>query len=74
MSRYELRLYMGNGCGQALLGEVATIEAPDASTATAQARERVRALPKHCFGTLHDPAGVEIWSGEAPSAARSAAG
>jgi hypothetical protein len=67
MAQYELRLYMRNACGPALLGEVTTIEAPDAAAAVSQADRRVRELPKSCFGALFDPAGVEIWSDDAPS-------
>ena len=67
MARYELRLYMKNGCGQALLGDVAALEAPDETAAVSEARRRVRELPKHCAGALHDPAGAEIWTGDAPA-------
>jgi hypothetical protein len=64
MARYELRLFMSNGCGAALLGEVAVIEAQDA--ALSEARRRVLQLPKRCFGTLYDPAGAELWTDETP--------
>jgi hypothetical protein len=66
MARYELRLFMGNGCGSALLGEVAAIEAADADAAMTEAGQRVRQLPRHCSGALYDPAGVQIWAGAAP--------
>jgi hypothetical protein len=66
MARYEFRLYMRNGCGQALLGDVAAIEASDATAALSEARRRVRELPKHCVGALYDAAGAEIWTGDAP--------
>ena len=68
MARYELRLYMRNACGPALLGEVAGFEAPDERAAMSEADRRVGELPKQCFGALFDPAGVEIWSGDAPTA------
>ena len=68
MARYELRLYMKNGCGQALLGDVAAIDAPDETAALTEARRRVHELPKHCLGALYDAAGAEIWTGEAPGA------
>jgi hypothetical protein len=68
MTRYELRLYMRNACGPALLGEVAGFEAPDERAAIAEADRRVRALPKQCFGALFDPAGAQIWSADAPTA------
>jgi hypothetical protein len=66
MAGYELRLYMSNGCGQALLGDVAAIEAQDEGAAKSEARRRVRQLPRHCFGVLYDPAGAEIWSDDSP--------
>jgi hypothetical protein len=66
MARYELRLYMKNGCGQALLGDVAVIEASDETAAVSEARRRVQDLPKHCVGALYDAAGAEIWTGDAP--------
>jgi len=68
MARYELRLYMRNACGPALLGEVTCVEAPDARAAISEADRRVRGLPKQCFGALFDPAGVQIWSEDAPTA------
>jgi hypothetical protein len=68
MAQYELRLYMRNACGPALLGEVISVEAADAQAAIAQADRRVRGLPKQCFGVLFDPAGVQIWSEDAPAA------
>ena len=67
MIRYELRLYMHNACGPAILGEVAALEAADQDAAVSEARGRVSGLPKRCFGVLFDPAGAEIWSAEAPS-------
>jgi hypothetical protein len=67
MARYELRLYMRNACGPALLGDVAVLEAPDEDAAMAQARRRVRELPRHCFGALFDPTGVQIWSDDGPA-------
>ena len=69
MAEYELRLYMRNACGPALLGEVAAIEASDAREAMSEADRRVRRLPRHCFGVLNDPDGVEIWSQDAPARA-----
>jgi len=68
MARYEFRLYMKNGCGQALLGDVSAIEAADETAALSEARRRVRELPKHCVGALYDAAGAEIWTGDAPGA------
>ncbi len=67
MAEYELRLYMRNACGPALLGEVAALEATDARAAMSEADRRVRQLPRHCFGVLIDPAGVEIWSEDSPA-------
>jgi hypothetical protein len=64
MARYELRLFMSNGCGSALLGEVAVFEAENGDAAMSEARRRVRQLPKRCFGTLYDPAGAELWTDE----------
>ena len=66
MAQYELRLYMRNGCGAPLLGDVAALEAPDADAASAEALRRVRQLPRHCFGALFDAAGAQIWEGEPP--------
>jgi hypothetical protein len=66
MARYEFRLYMRNGCGQALPGDVSLIEALDDGAARAEARRRVQDLPRHCFGALFDAAGAEIWSEDAP--------
>jgi hypothetical protein len=66
MARYEFRLYMKNGCGQALLGDVSAIEAADETAALSEARRRTRELPKHCVGALYDAAGAEIWTGDAP--------
>jgi hypothetical protein len=66
MAQYELRLFMSNGCGAALLGEVAVIEALDGEAALSEARRRVRQLPKRCFGSLYDPVGAEIWTEESP--------
>ena len=68
MATYELRLFMGNGCGSALLGEVAAIEAADAAAAMSEAGRRVRELPRHCSGVLLDPAGAQIWAEAAPDA------
>ena len=68
MARYELKLFMTNGCGAAILGEVAALEAADTGTAVSEASRRVSELPRHCFGALHAPAGAEIWTGEAPRA------
>ena len=68
MARYEFRLYMKNGCGQALLGDVSAIDAPDETAALSEARRRVQDLPKHCAGALYDAAGAEIWTGDAPGA------
>ena len=68
MARYEFRLYMKNGCGQALLGDVSAIEAADETAALSEARRRVGELPKHCAGALYDAAGAEIWTGDAPGA------
>ncbi len=66
MAQYELRLFMSNGCGSALLGEVAVIDVQDGETAMSEARRRVRQLPKRCFGSLYDSVGAEIWSEESP--------
>ena len=65
MARYELRLYMRNGCGEALLGDVAVLEAPDETAARAEALGRVRKLSKHCFGVLFDAAGAQVWEADA---------
>jgi hypothetical protein len=66
MARFELRLYMTNGCGQALLGDVTAFEADGEDAARAEARQRVRQLPKNCFGALYDAAGAQIWEQAAP--------
>ena len=66
MAAYELRLYMRNGCGAALLGDVAVLEAADEPAASAEALRRVRELPRHCFGALFDPAGVQLWEEDSP--------
>jgi hypothetical protein len=68
MARYELRLYMKNACGPALLGDVSDIDAPDERAAMTEAGRRISDLPKNCFGALFDPAGVQIWSEDAPAA------
>jgi len=70
MAQYELRLYLRNACGPALLGEVAAIEASDPGAAMAQAARRVGQLPRHCAGALFDAAGVQIWTDDAPDARR----
>src|SRR5262249_22965038 len=54
MARYELRLYMKNACGPALLGDVSCIDAADEHAAIAEADRRVGDLPKNCFGALFD--------------------
>lgn len=69
MARYELRLYMRNACGPALLGDVAFVEAPDDRAAKTEADRQVRTLPKQCFGALFDAAGLQIWSEDAPAPA-----
>jgi hypothetical protein len=66
MPAYELRLFMRNACGPALLGEVAVLEACDETAAMAEARRRVQQLPRNCGGALIDPAGVQIWTDDAP--------
>jgi hypothetical protein len=66
MARYELRLYMRNACGPALLGDVSTFEAPDERAAVSEAELRVRQLPRHCSGVLFDAAGAQIWSDDSP--------
>lgn len=66
MARYELRLYMKNACGPALLGDVSGFDASDDAAAVGEARARVGALPKNCAGALFDAAGAELWSGDAP--------
>ncbi len=66
MARYEFRLYMRNGCGQARPGDVSLIDAPDEVAARAEAGRRVRDLPRHCFGALFDAGGAQIWEGEPP--------
>lgn len=68
MARYELKLYLSNGCGSALLGDVAVLEAPDEGAAVSEARRRVRQLPRRCFGELYDPAGLPIWAEQSPDA------
>ena len=57
---------MRNACGPALLGDVAIFDAADEGAALAEARRRVRALPRHCVGALYDPAGVQVWSDDSP--------
>ena len=69
MAQYELRLYLRNGCGAALLGDVSTIDAPGEAAAIAEARGRVRQLPRHCAGALFDAAGVQLWADDAPNKA-----
>ncbi len=69
MAQYELRLYMRNGCGAALLGDVAVFEAPGEELARSEAHRRVRELPRHCFGALYDSAGVQIWAEDPPGPA-----
>jgi hypothetical protein len=71
MAQFELRLFMSNGCGSPLLGDVAVIEAADGDAAMSEARRRVRQLPKRCFGSLYDAAGAEIWTDESPGPAAS---
>lgn len=66
MAQYELRLYMRNGCGAPLLGDVSMLDADDAGAATVEALRRVRDLPRHCFGALFDSAGVQVWEGDPP--------
>ncbi len=67
MARYELRLYMRNACGPALLGDVAVLEASDEAAAIAEADRRVRQLPRRCAGALFDPLGVQIWTEDSPA-------
>jgi hypothetical protein len=69
MARYELRLYMRNGCGSPLLGDTAVFEALNEAGARSEASHRVRQLPRHCFGALYDSTGVEIWTGDPPGPA-----
>ena len=71
MAQYELRLFMRNACGPALLGDVAVFEAPDEDAAMSEAHRRVRELPKNCFGALFDAAGGQIWADDAPAARQS---
>lgn len=59
---------MRNACGPALLGDVALIEAADEHVAMTEAQRRVHELPRHCAGALFSPAGLEIWTGNAPDA------
>ena len=66
MAQYELRLYMRNACAPALLGDVAFFEAPDEEAAMAEARRRVRQLPRRCFGALYDAAGDQVWADGSP--------
>jgi len=66
MARYELRLYMRNACGPALLGDVSVIEAVDERAAMSEASRRVHALPRHCAGALFDADGVQIWADDSP--------
>ena len=58
---------MRNACGPALLGDVAVFEALDEDAAVSEARRRVGELPRNCAGALYDPAGAEVWTGDAPS-------
>ncbi len=67
MALYELRLYMRNACGPALLGDVAVIDAADEAAAVAEAQRRVAQLPRHCVGALFDAAGVQCWTQDAPA-------
>jgi hypothetical protein len=67
VARYELRLYMRNGCGSPLLGDTSVFEALDEGLALSEASRRVSDLPKHCFGALYDAAGAQIWTGTPPS-------
>jgi len=69
MAQYELRLYMRNACGPALLGDVAVFDAPDEGAAMSEAHRRVRELPRNCVGALFDCAGVQIWAEDAPGPA-----
>lgn len=62
MPAYELRLYMKNACGPALLGDVVGIEADEDRAAMSEAERRVRDLPRNCFGVLFDAAGAQVWS------------
>jgi hypothetical protein len=66
MAAYELRLFMRNACGPALLGEVAVFEAASGSEAMSEASQRVRRLPRYCSGVLYDSAGVQIWTDDSP--------
>ena len=69
MAKYELRLFMRNACGPALLGEVSLFDAADEGAARTEAQRRVRQLPRHCVGALYDSAGVQIWSEDSPASA-----
>jgi len=69
MARYELRLFMRNACGPALLGDVAVFEAPDERSAMSEAHRRVGQLPRYCAGALFDCAGVQIWAEDSPGPA-----
>jgi hypothetical protein len=73
MAQYELKMYMRNACGPALLGDVAVFEAPDQGAAMSEACRRVRQLPRHCFGALYDPAGVQVWADDSPGSTHGAA-
>ena len=66
MAKYELRTYMRNACGPALLGDVAVFEASDEDAAVSEAHRRVGQLPRRCIGALYDPAGVQIWTDDSP--------
>lgn len=69
MAQYELRLYMRNACGPALLGDVAVFEAADERAAISEADRRVRRLPRNCAGALFDGGGMQIWADDSPGAA-----
>ena len=66
MARYELRLFLKNACGPALLGDVSTFEADDERAAMSEASRRVSALPRNCAGALFDAAGAQIWEDSSP--------
>lgn len=70
MAQYELRLFMRNACGPALLGDVAMFEATDDREAMSEAGRRVRELPRHFVGVLFDAAGAQIWTEDSPTPVR----
>jgi len=69
MAEYELRLFMRNACGPALLGDVAVFDAAGEAEAVSEAWRRLRQLPRNCSGVLYDSAGVQLWTDDSPGPA-----